>query len=80
MLFDNFVSTVFVYSLHDKFSSVITLRNVVYENCSMFVPFKAMFTSDLCCFLFANIITFVLFTLSDNLITLNRRSNCLVHY
>ena len=59
-----------------KFSSMITPRNFVCDTCSMYVPFKVMFTVGLCCFLFANMIKLVLFTtLSGNLLTLNHISN-----
>ncbi|KAK2192101.1 hypothetical protein NP493_38g00024 [Ridgeia piscesae] len=61
--FDTFVSTVFICSLHVKFSSIITPRNVVFDTCSMFVPFKVMFTVGLCYCLYANIIKCVSFTL-----------------
>ncbi|KAK2177634.1 hypothetical protein NP493_588g01012 [Ridgeia piscesae] len=54
---------------------MITARNFVCDTCSMFVPFKVMFTVGLCCFLFANMMQFVLFTLSDNLLTLNHKSS-----
>ena len=49
ILFDTFVSTVIICSLHVKFSSMITPRNFVCDTCSMFVPFKVMFTVDLYC-------------------------------
>ena len=41
----------------------------------MFNPFKVMFIVGLCFVLFANTITFVLFTLSYNVLTLNHISN-----
>ena len=66
----------FICSLHVKFSTMITPRNFVCDTCSVFVPFKIMFTVGLCCFLFANMIKLVLFTLSDNyLLTLNHISS-----
>ena len=76
MLFDTFVSTIFICSLHVRFSSIVTPRNVVCVTCSMFVPFKTICTSVLGCFLLLNIIKFVLFTLSDNLFALNHRPSC----
>ncbi|KAK2181315.1 hypothetical protein NP493_403g01007 [Ridgeia piscesae] len=75
ILFVTFVSTIFICSLHVKFSSMITPRNFVCDTCSMYVPFKVMFTVGLCCFLCANMIKLVLFTLSDNLLTLNHISS-----
>ncbi|KAK2190772.1 hypothetical protein NP493_69g03021 [Ridgeia piscesae] len=54
---------------------MITPRNCLCDTCSMFVPFKVMFTVGLCCFLFANMIKLILFTLSDNLLTLNHISS-----
>ena len=49
--FDTFVSTIFSALYHVKFSLMITPRNFLCDNCSMFVPFKVMFTVRLCFFL-----------------------------
>ena len=54
---------------------MITPSNIVCDTHSKFIPFKVMFTVGLCFFLFGNIITFVLLTLTDNLITLNHISS-----
>ena len=40
----------FLSALHVKFSTMITQRNFVCDTCSMYVPFKVMFTVGLCCF------------------------------
>ena len=76
MLFDTFVSTIFICSLHVKFSSVVTPRNFVCVTCSMFVLFRTICTSVLDYFLLLNI-KFALFKLSDNLFALNHRPSCL---
>ena len=68
-----FYSTIFICSLHVKFSSMITSMNFVCDTCSMFVPFKPIFTCPPV-FLFVQIVKCALFTCSDNLITLNHRS------
>ena len=72
ILFDTLV---FICSLHVKFSSMITSRNFVCDTCSISVPFKVMFTVGVCCLLFVDMIPLVLFTLSDNLLTLNHISS-----
>ncbi|KAK2190362.1 hypothetical protein NP493_83g05002 [Ridgeia piscesae] len=54
---------------------MITPSNIVCDTHSKFIPFKVMFTVGLCFFLFANMITFVLFTLNDILLTLNHISS-----
>ena len=54
---------------------MITPMNFVCDTCSMFVPFKTMFTCPPVCLSFVHIVEFVLFTCSDNVFTLNHRSS-----
>ncbi|KAK2171266.1 hypothetical protein NP493_1083g00011 [Ridgeia piscesae] len=70
--FQPFLSALSTFRFHKLLHQGILYVTPVQYLC---VPFKVMFTVGLCCFLFANMITLVLFTLSDNLLTLNHISN-----